>query len=177
MNENATDASPTQLTLLRHFQRDPAGGDALTAQGRNEAEKFARHPRRPAYDWVGISPKQRTRESVGPLLTASSRPSVAPQVLKELDERFAHESASEFERRVQHFLNRLDEPIRLKHRAILICSHLDWLEAAALFLSSDDTDLGRSEAWGPGHARHYRWQDGIWRRHSAMDSNPASFVE
>lgn len=159
------------LTLLRHFQRDPAGGDALTTQGRSDADKFARHPRRPAYDWVGISPKARTRESVAPLATAASRPTPSPLVLPELDERRAHESAAEFENRVQHFLTQVDEQLRLKHRAILICSHLDWLEAAALFLSSDDTDLARGEPWTPGHCRHYQWQDGIWRRRSAMDSS------
>ncbi|HRK06717.1 MAG TPA: histidine phosphatase family protein [Pseudobdellovibrionaceae bacterium] len=166
-----TDELTPWLTLLRHFQRDPAGGDALTTQGRSDAEKFSRHPRRPAYDWVGISPKHRTRESVLPLTTAASRAAAPPVVLTELDERRAHESAAEFENRVQHFLTRLDDELRLKHRAILICSHLDWLETAALFLSSDDTDLARGDAWTPGHSRHYQWQDGIWRRRAAMDSS------
>jgi len=165
------------LTLLRHFQRDPAGGDALTTQGRSDAEKFARHPRRPAYDWVGISPKHRTHESVLPLATATSRATPPPLVLTELDERRAHESAAEFENRVQHFLTRLDDELRLRQRAILICSHLDWLETAALFLSSDDTDLARGHAWTPGHSRHYQWQDGIWRRRSAMDSSSGFFNE
>ena len=163
----------THLTLLRHFQRDPAGGDSLTLEGLSDAEKFARHPRRPAYDWIGISPKSRTRQSVDPINLAKNRPSPSPHTLLELDERRAHESAAEFEKRVQHFINQLDEKLRPQCRGILICSHLDWLETAALFLSSDDTDLARGEPWSPGCARHYRWQDGLWRRQSEMDSNLA----
>lgn len=148
------------IILMRHAAR-AFDGDHLSLEGRTQASQL-----RQKLASLGIgapariqsSPKNRTQQT---LRNLSNEVSVKIEVDARLDERESGESFVEFEDRVKSFLGDLDGSM---FTVTLACSHLDWLEAAALLLSSDDGDLERAEPWSPMAIRAYMFNDGIWKR-------------
>lgn len=169
------------LILMRHAAR--AGGmDGLSSEGHKQAEglpkllelKILKHFRRPATSFqLCSSPKLRTQQTLRFLRDSLQTP---VNVLADLDERTGDETQSAMESRVKFQLNKwtteatanaqlatknlLPAPLSVT----LGCSHLDWLEAAALFIDSDELDLQRAEPWAPLSMKIYGFQNGIWRR-------------
>lgn len=167
------------LILMRHAAR-ALNGDALSIEGRGQATRLGeilRTKGAPMPDQIQSSPKKRTQATVASLATELK---LQVRVDRQIDERTSHESESEFEDRVKKYLGECDKWAELNsdsqnssHKNFsqissgqtrLVCSHLDWLEAAVLFLTSDETDLERSESWSPLAMRVYEYGDGIWKR-------------
>lgn len=183
-------ADPTWqiLILMRHAKR--AGGlDSLAPDGHKQAadlpeairstlRKVGKHEglselaqldSSSAIRWRTLaSPKLRTQQTLRFLSETSG---VTSEIFEELDERRADESISSFESRVRSLLEMWHEEM-LKAQAHqnslreirVACSHLDWLESASIFLSSDESDLERSAPWLPMETRIYLLQNGIWNR-------------
>jgi len=98
------------------------------------------------------------------------------QVLSDLDERAGDETQSAMEKRVKLQLNKWTTEATDFHKlsskdpssdqlsVTVACSHLDWLEAAALFIDSDELEFQRAEPWAPLSMKIYGFQNGIWRR-------------
>jgi hypothetical protein len=183
-------ANPTWqiLILMRHAKR--AGGlDSLAPDGHKQAvdlpgairsalRKIGKHEglsdlalldTSAAIRWRTLaSPKRRTQQT---LRFLSETAGVTSEILSELDERRTDESVSSFESRVRNLLETWHEEMLQEQtqtssvREIRVaCSHLDWLESASLFLSSDESDLERSTPWLPMDTRIYLLKNGIWNR-------------
>jgi len=172
------------LILMRHAAR--AGGmDGLSPEGHKQAEglpellelKILKHFRRqPATFQLCSSPKLRTqqtlrflRDSLQVALPTQAQATI--KLLSDLDERTGDETQSAIEKRVKFQLNKwtteASDSLKLSPNELFItlaCSHLDWLEAAALFIDSDELDLQRAEPWAPLSMKIYGFQNGIWRR-------------
>jgi phosphohistidine phosphatase SixA len=164
------------LILMRHAAR--AGGmDGLSPEGHKQAEglpkllelKILKHFRRPATEFhLASSPKLRTQQTLRFLRDGLQAPLT---VVSDLDERTGDETQSAMEKRVKFQLNKwtteASDSLKLSPNELFItlaCSHLDWLEAAALFIDSDELDLQRAEPWAPLSMKIYGFQNGIWRR-------------
>lgn len=164
------------LILMRHAAR--AGGmDGLSPEGHKQAEglpkllelKILKHFRRQASSvQLCSSPKLRTQQTLRFLRDSLQAP---VKVLADLDERTGDETQSAMESRVKFQLNKWtteatgDSKNLPKSLSVtLACSHLDWLEAAALYIDSDELDLQRAEPWAPLSMKIYGFQNGIWRR-------------
>ena len=177
------------LILMRHATR--AGGlDTLAAPGHKQAENFPELLRTklgklaqfakqedlgalPAdplaqgqsITWqVFASPKTRTQ--LNELLKANSE-TARSEIFEKLDERTSSETQTEFEARVRAVLDSWHDEMRENGTSAEIrvaCSHLDWLEAAAIYLSSDESDVERSAPWPPLETRIYFLRNGIWSR-------------
>ncbi len=172
------------LILMRHAAR--AGGmDGLSPEGHRQAEglpkllesKILKHFLRPATSFqLCSSPKLRTQQTLRFIRDGHQ---LSIQVLSDLDERTGDESQSTMEKRVKFLLNKwtneaaVSEQLSANRRTevhpqrlsvTLGCSHLDWLEAAALFIDSDELEIHRSEPWAPLSMKIYGFQNGIWRR-------------
>lgn len=169
---------------MRHAKR--AGGlDTLAADGHKQAEglpealrtKLAKLGKQQAPGdltssatprWrIFASPKTRTQQT---LRFLSEAVGTSSEIFEALDERTSQETQTQFENRVRHVLDSWHDEINavapnpLIHEVRIACSHLDWLEAAALFLSSDESDLERSAPWVPLETRIYFLRNGIWNR-------------
>ncbi|MDZ4082290.1 MAG: histidine phosphatase family protein [Bdellovibrionales bacterium] len=169
------------LILMRHAAR--AGSqDGLSPEGHKQAEglpkllelKILKHFRRPASAFqLCSSPKLRTQQTLRFVRDSLQTP---VQVLSDLDERTGDETQSAMEKRVKFQLNKWtadasdEEKLSPKDfspkklSVTLGCSHLDWLEAAGLFIDSDELELQRAEPWAPLSMKIYGFQNGIWRR-------------
>lgn len=177
------------LILMRHAAR--AGGmDGLSPEGHKQAEglpkllelKILKHFRRPATEFqLASSPKLRTQQTLrflrdGLQVALSSQAHVSINVLSDLDERTGDETQSAMEKRVKLQLNKWTteatdfcklsskDPSSEQLSVTIACSHLDWLEAAGLFIDSDELEFHRAEPWAPLSMKVYGFQNGIWRR-------------
>lgn len=167
------------LILMRHAAR--AGGqDRLSAEGHKQAEglpklletKILKHFRR-NLDQADLicSPKLRTQQTVRFL---SENLSTKIETRQELDERTNDETQADLEMRVKLQLSKWytqAESVSLSNssksdqfKVTIACSHLDWLEAASLFIESDELEHQRAEPWAPLGLKIYGFQNGIWRR-------------
>ena len=152
------------LILMRHGSRDLGGLDRLTAEGREQAMRLTRdvqEKRLPRPTRLIATPRVRSQET---LRFLADDLLIKTEIDSGCDERQPGEPVLDFESRVRNWIQsdrlRRTDPAEV----ILIVSHLDWLEAAVLFLESDETDLEQSEPWTPAARRVYFYQDGIWKR-------------
>lgn len=125
---------------------------------------------------VHASPKVRTQQTLRFLNESlrSQKATLRSEVLEHLDERKSGETQIEFESRVRNLLDGWHDEMRAEtiapesrttdHKVLVACSHLDWLEAAAIFLGSDESDAERSAPWPPLETRIYFLENGIWNR-------------
>lgn len=155
------------LIFMRHGAR-AFDGDQLSLEGKKQALALGntlRTKRVSLPTQLFSSPKKRTQAT---LATLAIETGVRVQIDPRLDERLGGESEQDFENRVKSVLQECDDwaATTLHTETRLICSHLDWLEAAAVFLTSDETDLERSEPWSPLAIRTYEY-DGVWRRQNS----------
>lgn len=117
---------------------------------------------------IHASPKVRTQQTLRFLneLLRANRNVEKSEILELLDERLADESQTEFEARVRNLLDAWHADVASDSvgEIRVACSHLDWLEAAAVFLASDESDAERSAPWPPLETRLYFFKNGIWNR-------------
>ena len=150
----------TTLILMRHATR-AFDGDQLSAEGRLQAASLLKTLEKSKLlrpTTLKSSPKRRTQAT---LRTLAFELKLEVGVDLRLDERMSGEPIEKFESRVQNFLSECDQSTE---KVILACSHLDWLETAALMINSDEGDLDRAEPWSPMAIRAYMLKDGIWER-------------
>lgn len=144
MTERRSTVDLPRLVLVRHAHRDTSHGrlrdNGLSAKGWKQADKFA--------SWavsslpldrtaLASSPKVRCVETLEPL----SRPI---RRWESLSEQRARESDTAFRQRVA---NALQAALRKKSKAVVLCSHGDWLPVAAEVLT--------------GHP--LEWKKGAWK--------------
>lgn len=156
------------LIFMRHGARS-FEGDSLSIEGKRQAALLSGTlltKMVPLPDRLESSPKKRTQATLAGLATELG---LRVQIDRRLDERSGAESEADFQVRVKEFLAGCDEWAANETRPSvrLLCSHLDWLEAAVLFVTSDENDFERSEPWPPLAIRAYNYEDGIWKRRKA----------
>jgi phosphohistidine phosphatase SixA len=168
-SENSIPLAPV-LIIMRHGARS-FEGDQLSVEGRKQAsglKETLKTMQIPMPTEISVSPKNRTRATVATLATELALP---VSIVGALDERTGAETQSMFEDRVKQYLESCNSWAtsslgkQPSTRAVrLLCSHLDWLEAAALFIASSENDFDRSEPWPPLKIRAYIFKDEIWER-------------
>ena len=147
---------------MRHGSRDLSGSDRLAAEGREQAMQLSRdiqEGRLPRPTRLIATPRVRSQETLHFVAVALS---LSIEADPQCDERQPAEKVAEFEARVRMWTE--NARLSAAGSCTLVVSHLDWLEAAALFLNSDETELERAERWTPAARRYYFYQDGIWQR-------------
>ena len=82
------------------------------------------------------------------------------QVFEELDQMKTHEGEKEFNSRVRNFLNRIEE--KEFGEKIVVCSHSDWLAAAAYILPTDSVDL-QYKMFQCAEVLEFQVEDGLWK--------------
>jgi broad specificity phosphatase PhoE len=126
------------LVLIRHAHRDNTQREldnGLSEKGRDQAkavkrfftERFSKEEAGKGL-WLVSSPKLRCVETLQPIAKGIERP---VDIHPGLDEQGSRESIKAFEGRVQAFLHEWAES---KMEITILCSHGDWLPAAALGL-------------------------------------------
>lgn len=156
--------NPPVLIFMRHGARS-FDGDRLSNEGKRQAltlSETLRTRNLPMPTELESSPKNRTQATLGPMAAVMS---LKVRVDQEIDERPANETQAAFEHRVKKYLESAAEWAESSNGGVrLVCSHLDWLELAALFLTSDDSDIERAVPWSPLAMRGYRYSDRLWLR-------------
>ncbi len=159
---------------MRHAAR-AGSADALSPEGHKQAESLAKSLEIKILKHFGAvptkfklccSPKLRTQQTLRFLRESLHAPL---EVYGDLDERTGVETQSDLEMRVKSQLNAWTAeaeslPPSNELSVTVACSHLDWLEAAALFIDSDELELQRAETWAPLSLKFYGFANGIWRR-------------
>lgn len=167
---NDDESLPT-LILMRHAARDFTD-DRLSPDGFTQAARLTsvlRNMNLPSPTRLHCSPKKRTQATLQSLSREGGQKiTIDPR----LDEQKQGEPLPVFEDRVKDFndacLTWAGETARdTTDHTWLACSHLDWLEAAVLYLASDENDFERSEPWPPMAIRAYVFHEGIWKRKKA----------
>lgn len=156
------------LVLLRHAARD-FELDRLSSEGHRAASglnHILSSYQLPVPTALFSSPKLRTQMTLRFLSDESGVPTT---VDPRLDERGPIEKADVFQSRVANFLSECDRDAEGATASgsgfvKVACSHFDWLEMAAVLISSDDGDIERTESWPPLHIRVFEFKDGLWRR-------------
>ncbi len=147
--------------MFRHAERENSGSSnpPLNRRGLDQAQKILQeidltHLPRPTK--LFSSPKLRAQQTFHPL---QDKLGVPLQLHPELDERHNFESAAVFSRRVQHFLNSLEN----MPGVIYFVSHLDWLEEAVHLIHAD-TDMTHSkfQTWMPAQCLEFDVQERLW---------------
>ncbi len=154
-----------KAVLLRHATRSATGlGDSsLNALGSNQAEALAQrclapHGPLPHPTHLLVSPKLRARETLQPL---SETTRLHLKIDERLDERHQNETSAEFMARVRQFLAEVEQTPE-KDSCVFICSHLDWLEAALITISSDMNEIESAASWMTAEFRIFKIEDGLW---------------
>ena len=172
-----------ESVFLRHasraspFAQPPAlaegylGDGGLSDRGRSEAEALAfqiesKQLLRPTL--LLASPKRRTQDT---LAIVASALSISTTVVQELDERRSGESALHFDSRVRGFVEELASAFGPNDVA-WICSHLDWLERAMLFLPSNLSELEIERPFECAEARVFSWNQDLWQHQKSLRSRP-----
>ncbi len=143
MTEPRSTAKLSRLVLVRHAHRDTSRGrerdNGLSAKGLRQAEAFAAW----AVEALPLdkttfvsSPKTRCVETLEPLARPIRRwPSLSEQRAKESDAAFRKRVAIA-----------LQGALRKRAKAVVLCSHGDWLPVAAEVLTGRPLDW-RKGAW------------------------------
>lgn len=151
-----------QICLFRHAERENSGisNPPLTRRGHGQAFELAQKIQRnelPAPTRMFVSPKIRTHQT---FLPSSELFSVEMTLTPELDERNNSETADQFRKRIQRFLNFLEK----QQGVIFACTHLDWIEEAlALIPLENSLPAESNQAWTPAQFLEFEVQDGLWQ--------------
>ncbi|MES2855776.1 MAG: phosphoglycerate mutase family protein [Bdellovibrionota bacterium] len=149
-----------KLVLFRHATRSPyeIGDASLNATGLSQANELphliAPQGPIPSPTHLFASPKKRAKQTLQILSDSVGLPVIVDE---NLDERKNSETIQEFETRVKAVFERVS---KLESAStVFLCSHLDWLEAAATVWP---TDLNQSShSWGAGEYLIFKVEDGI----------------
>lgn len=80
-----------------------------------------------------------------------------------LDQRLSTESATEFRKRIQNFMNHLESTAKPQTVAFA-CSHYDWLEEAMNLINcNQNLNTFEYSHWAPTQYLEFEWDDGIWK--------------
>lgn len=159
-----------KVVILRHAARSAheSGDSSLSAFGHLQAEALARaiapQGDLPAPTRLICSPKKRTQQTLKPLADVSQLDLV---IESRLDERNSNETAREFEARIGALIDELSrprQPLKPGERepCVYLCTHLDWLNTAAVLIPSDATPEQLDRNWGNCEYLVFRLNDGLW---------------
>jgi broad specificity phosphatase PhoE len=112
----------------------------------------------PSQLWV--SPKRRTSQT---LYAVSKEYSVPMQIKSELDQRGNEESSLDFRKRVEGFIDQLNE-ISRSTEVIYACTHYDWIEDAMTIIECDrNLNTFEFSHWAPSQYLIFDIQNLEWK--------------
>lgn len=150
-----------QILLFRHAERANTGGDnpSLSPRGQGQARallQMIENKKLETPQRMICSPKlraQKTFEGVAKNL------SLDLQTWEDLDERQSNENNALFSARVRRCLDALST----QSGCIFVCTHVDWIEEALIFIPSDsDLNQTRYMSWAPGQFMEFEVQNEVW---------------
>jgi broad specificity phosphatase PhoE len=150
---------------MRHAEKEMMGDDpSLSTRGTQQAQGLVR-----ALSTLGpriellISPKHRTRQTLQPFAEKSAQ---SLKVENALDERRSGESSREFSQRVETFLDGLQKKSSAEkpgqEGVVVICSHMDWLQHAVLYVASSEESDRIGLSWPCAHTVTFRCNASGW---------------
>jgi broad specificity phosphatase PhoE len=142
-----------QVFMFRHAERENTGSSnpPLSRRGLLQSQKLAdmvANQILPSPSKCFSSPLLRAKQTFAKLNTEVI-------IAEDLIERQSSETATQFRKRVQRFLQSLET---LKG-VVFFVTHLDWIEEALIFM---DTDFS-IEHWPPAQAAEFELNDGHWQ--------------
>lgn len=150
-----------RVLMFRHAERENTGSPnpPLSLRGLKQAVKLAQEIQAgglPRPNRLYCSPKVRAYQTFYQIHLALG---LELNTLADLDERKGSESMSQFETRVQKFLQFIESQSGITY----FVTHLDWIDEALLRIQSD-SDLSQDsfQNWPPGKGAEFEVHDGIW---------------
>ena len=157
-----------KLLLIRHASRalNSIGNTSLSPYGKQQAARLAELVPQgvlPQPSRLVSSPKKRARETFEPVAMA---PQLSLEVVVDprLDERHQNETGREFEARVREVLEELALAAQTAPRTecVWLCTHLDWLEIAMIFVPGALSEAELAASWTNAGYRVFQIDNGLW---------------
>jgi phosphohistidine phosphatase SixA len=153
-----------KLILFRHAHKGfiPFDDPELSTQGFEQSKRLlelvkATHLPQPTN--LLVSPKRRTSQTFYPLSRDSN---LKLEVQSELDQHLVSENKSEFRKRIQNFIYKLEEFPQESN--IYVCTHYDWIEESMTLINCDkDLNSFEFSHWPPTQYILFEIQDGLWK--------------
>ena len=148
-----------RIFLVRHGTRNFTLGDVpLNEEGLSEAKVLAENSRYSKVQRLLSSPKKRAQMTLQPL---AEKYQLEIQCFEDLDQMKNHEGEKEFLSRVRNFLTRIEEGEFGSQT--MICSHSDWLAAAAQVIPTDSLDL-KYKMFQCAEVLEFHIEEGLWKK-------------
>ncbi len=151
-----------QVLLIRHAEKQNSFGShnpPLSPKGLLQAENLLQiYQENKLFkpDQLWGSSKIRTQQTLDQLANKIGK---QIQILPELEERKSTENRTDFQKRVQNVINKIEK----SQQNIMLCSHMDWLEEALnLIPLADNISNNLYSHWPSGAYFHFQFQDGLW---------------
>ena len=146
-----------QVFLLRHATRNFTMGDVpLNDEGILQAKELAENSQFSRIEKLICSPKNRARMTIEPL---AEKYQLDVRIMEELDQMKGHETESQFISRVTKFCERIQAGEF--GSPLLICTHSDWLGAAAQVIPTDSLDI-KYKMFQCAESVEFKIEDGLW---------------
>ncbi len=133
------------------------GDVPLNEEGLQQAQSLATDSRWQSVSRILSSPKKRALMTVQPL---AEKRNLNVQVFSELDQMRGAESEADFNTRVRNFLYRVEQ--QEFGGNLMICSHSDWLAAAAHMIPTDSMDL-KHKMFHCAEVLSFSIEEGLWK--------------
>jgi broad specificity phosphatase PhoE len=153
-----------KLILFRHANKGfiPYDDPELSPQGFEQSIRLlelVKAGQIPTPHVLLVSPKRRTSQTFNPL----SREFILKlEIEPELDQHLVSENKSEFRKRIQNFIYKLEEFPQESN--IYVCTHYDWIEESMTLINCDkDLNSFEFSHWPPTQYILFEIQDGLWK--------------
>lgn len=154
-----------KLILFRHAHKGftPFDDPELSVQGFEQSARLVEMTKQntlPEPSTLLVSPKRRASQTFIPL---SKEYNLKLDIQAELDQHSPMESGSDFRKRVQSFINKMEAQSSSQSN-IFACTHYDWIEEAMTLINCDkDLNSFEFSHWSPTQFVIFDLQDGLWK--------------
>jgi broad specificity phosphatase PhoE len=153
-----------KFVLFRHAHKGfvPFDDPELSLQGFEQSARLlelVKTGQIPTPHVLLVSPKRRTSQTFYPL---SREFGLKLEIRPELDQHLVNENNSEFRKRIQNFINSIDN--FSQNSNIYACTHFDWIEESMTLINCDkDLNSFEFSHWSPTQYIVFEIQDGLWK--------------
>lgn len=154
-----------KLILFRHAHKGftPFDDPELSMQGFEQSARLIELIKQkvlPEPSALWVSPKRRASQTFYPL---SKEFGLKLEVQSDLDQHSPLENGSDFRKRIQNFINKMDAD-NSSEKNIFLCTHYDWIEEAMTLINCDkDLNSFEFSHWSPTQFVIFDLQSGLWK--------------
>jgi broad specificity phosphatase PhoE len=153
-----------KLILFRHAHKGfiPFDDPELSAQGFEQSLRLlelVRAGQIPTPHVLLVSPKRRTSQTFYPI---SRDFGLKIEIQPELDQHITNENNSEFRKRIQNFINSVEN--FSQNSNVYVCTHYDWIEESMTLINCDkDLNSFEFSHWSPTQYIIFEIEDRLWK--------------